>query len=55
MGVTSAEGAKLLADLGAVEGLELTNQGDVDIAVNKEMVNQSGAAPTLYEQILLLK
>lgn len=55
VGVTSAEGAKLLADLGAVEGLELTNQGDVDIAVNKEMVNQSGAAPTLYEQILLLK
>ncbi len=55
VGVTTKEGVQLLTNLGAKDGLELTNQGEVDIRTPDTIVHQAGTNPTIYETIMVLK
>ena len=55
VGVTQQEGAKLLSNLGVVDGAELSNQGSVDLVVNDTYVHKATPNPTTYEDIVIIK
>ena len=55
VGVTTKEGADLLKQLGAVDGLELTGQGSAPIAYKGKDVHTGSSEDANYEDILVLK
>ena len=55
VGVTLEEGAALLSSMGAINGFELSNQGGVDITVNRDYIHKTDNQYTEYKNILLIK
>lgn len=54
VGVSTTEGANMLKELGATDGIELTGQGSVDMYSNGYLHVGAPGTPKKYEQILVL-